>query len=540
MNFKKTTIREFNEWLKQPEDCNLEFKEAKQALSKSDLADYCAAISNEGGGKFILGVNDRKKIVGTKAFTNTYTQLSNRLLNELKIRVNVEELMHSDGRILIFHIPSYPPGKPIKSRNIYLMRAGASITVMDDATLKQKLNEVSPDFSAQIVNQLKLQDLDNIAIKNFQYRWAQKAKREDYLKFSKEKVLRSIGVLNENGFNYASLILFGTKEKIEEKLPDAEIIFEWRQKVGQITHDFRINWRDAFFKIFNHIWEVINARNIRIPFQEGLVQREIYAFSEKPVREAILNAVAHRDYTISQKSIFIKAFPEEFIIESPGGFPPGITIENILCEKAWRNRKISEVFEKAGLAERSGQGMDDIFNITIKEGKGLPDLSDSNDFLVKLKIPAKIQDKQFILFLEKIANKKQVSFSFEEIYELERIRTQQIIVNPEFRKRFLDLGIIEKIGRTRGTKYILSHNYYIHEGKTGIHTRVKGISRDKYKELILNHLKTNRKGYLKDFKDVFPELKPMDISNLLRELRADGEIFYTGHTLSGYWQIKQN
>lgn len=538
MIFEKTTIETFNNWLEKPEDYNLEFKEAKIQISRSkDLSNYCVAISNEGGGKFILGVTNKREIVGTNAFIGTHNTLSNYLLNKIKIRVDVEELTHPEGRILIFHIPSYSPGKPLKSNGIYLMRAGESLTEMDEETLRQKLNEVIPDFSAQIVNGLTLEDLDDNAVGIFKQRWSEKIKREDYLKFSNEKILRSIGLLTQKGLNYASLILFGKKEKIDELMSGSEIIFEWRQEPGKIPHDFRASWRGPFFKIYHDIWKTINARNIRIPFQEGLIQREVYAFSEKPVREAILNAVAHRDYSINQKSIFINASPEKFVIESPGGFPYGITLENILHERAWRNRKIAEVFEKAGLVERSGQGMDDIFHITIKEGKGLPDLSDSNDYLVKLKIPARIKDKQFILFLEKIANEKQISFSFEEIYELEKIREKQIIDNLEFRKKFLDLGIIEKIGKSRGTKYILSHNYYVHEGKTGIHTRVKGISRDKYKELVLNHLKKNKKGFSKDFKDAFPELKPMDVSNLLRELRIEGKIFHTGHKSIGYWQM---
>ena len=136
-------------------------------------------------------------------------------------------------------------------------------------------------------------------------------------------MLRSIGLLSEKGLNYACLILFGRKEKIDSLLPCSEIIFEWRHE-RKIAHDFRITWREPFFKIHDEVWNTINARNLRIPFQEGLFQREIYAFSEKPVREALLNAVAHRDYTINSQSVFIKTSPEEFIIESPGGFPPGI------------------------------------------------------------------------------------------------------------------------------------------------------------------------------------------------------------------------
>lgn len=300
-----------------------------------------------------------------------------------------------------------------------------------------------------------------------------------------------------------------------------------------------INWREPFFKIYDEIWETINARNLRIPFQEGLIQREVYAFSEKPVREALLNAVAHRDYTINSQSIFIKASPEEFFIESPGGFPPGITSENILHKTFWRNRSIAETFEKAGLVERSGQGMDDIFGSTIKEGKGMPDLSESDAFSVLLKIPAKVKDKEFILFLERVTKDKEIILSFEEIYELEKIREHQMVTDSEFKKKFLDIGIIEKIGRTRGAKYILSHKYYTQEGISGIYTRLTGLSRDQKKELILNHLRKNEKGFIKDFLDVFPDLKQPDINNLLQELKRDGKVIHTGTRLSGYWALKR-
>lgn len=382
-------------------------------------------------------------------------------------------------------------------------------------------------------------DLDDRAIENFRKRWAQKARREDYLTFSDEKMLRAIGFLTDKGLNCACLILFGKKEKIDELIPCSEIVFEWRQDAKKISHDFRTNWREPFFKIYDEVWEAINVRNLRIPFQEGLFQREIYAFSEKPVREALLNAVAHRDYTINSQSIFIKASPEEFIIESPGGFPPGITLENILYKTSWRNRSIAETFEKAGLAERSGQGMDDIFESTIKEGKGMPDLSESDAGSVRLKIPAQVKDKGFIFFLEKIARSRQIILSFEEIYELEKIREQQMVPKLKYTSKFLELGIIESVGRTRGTKYILSHKYHVQEGKVGIHTRLTGLSRDQRKELILNHLRKNRKGVMKDFLDAFRDLKQQDLNNLLQELKRAGKVIHEGPRRSGSWVLKE-
>lgn len=535
-----TTINEFNKWLQRLEDQSLEFKTAENSFSRDkNLPDYCAAISNENGGKLILGVDTDRKIIGTRAFQNTYNKLSHELLQKLRIRIDVEELKHPYGRILIFHIPPHPKGQPIKSTGGYRypMRAGESLVEMDNATLKRILNETETDFSSQIVTDLSLADIDDQAIENFKKLWAKKARRDDYLSYTNEKTLRAVGLLSDKGLIYASLILFGKKEKIDELAPGSEVIFEWRQDSKKISHDYRKNWREPFFKIYNDIWETINARNIRFSFQEGLFQREIYAFSEKPIREAVLNAVAHRDYTIHNRSIFIKVSPEEFLIESPGGFPYGITIENILRETYWRNRRIAETLEKAGLVERSGQGLDDIFESTIKEGKGLPDLSESDDFSVRLKIPAQVKDKNFILFIEKITRERRITLSFDEIYELEKIREHQPVSKIEYKKKFLDIGIIEKIGKTSGAKYILSHKYYTHAGKIGEHTRIAGLERSQKKQLILNHLKKN-KGYLYDLRTTFPELKPMDISNLLQELKKEDKIEHVGSKRSGYWKLK--
>ncbi len=254
------------------------------------------------------------------------------------------------------------------------------------------------------------------------------------------------------------------------------------------------------------------------------------------MREALLNAVTHRDYTFISQSVFIKASPESFSIESPGGLPPGVTLENILHKQNWRNRCIAETFEKAGLVERSGQGMDDIFEFTIREGKGMPDLSRSDEYSVCLTIPAQVKDAIFILFLEKVVNEKQLTLSFDEIYELEKIRENQPVSNVENRKKLLDAGVIEQIGKTRGAKYILSHAYYKHEGKIGEHTRLTPLARSKYKELILVHLKKN-KGVRLDLHDAFQELKPKDISNLLQELRKANKIRYVGAKKTGYWEL---
>ena len=77
-------------------------------------------------------------------------------------------------------------------------------------------------------------------------------------------------------------------------------------RVGKSFLRFQEKLARTFFKIYDSIWETIDARNLRYPFQDGLFQREVYAFNEKSIREAVLNAVAHRNYTINNQSILSK------------------------------------------------------------------------------------------------------------------------------------------------------------------------------------------------------------------------------------------
>lgn len=537
-----TTTEEFKKWLTEKENTNLEFKLAENNFDfDHKLSDYCAAIANEEGGKLILGVNDKtRKVIGTRAFLENWNTLSHNLLQRLSIRVNVEEFFYEGKRVLIFHIPKHFLGQPVMSNEVYWMRAGESLVPMDAQTLQKIFAEIVPDFSAEIVPDFSLDDIDNMAFERMRELWSNHLNRPEYKTFPIDKTLYNLGLLSEKGLNFAALVLIGKKEKIDLLLSDAEIIFEWRGEQNKTAHDFRVTWRAPFFAILDNIWETINARNIRFPFQEGFVQREIFAFHKKVIREVIFNAVAHRDYRAHGQSIFIKASPKEFFIESPGGLMPGITIENILYRKAWRNRCIAEVFEKTHLVERSGQGMDDIFEITIREGKGMPDLSKTDNYTVRVKIPAKVQDAEFVKFLEKVANEKQVIFSFDEIYELEKLREKKALQKLQHKEKFLKIGVIEKVGKTSGTKFILSHRYYSYEERPGIYTRITGFNRASKKKLILEHIHREGKGKKEDFLDAFPELKSGDIANLLYELKFDGKIKHKGSRRSGYWVIVDN
>lgn len=533
----KTSIAQLDSWLQNQEGLNLEFKKAENNFSNTELFNYCCALSNEGGGKLIFGIDPKfHAVVGTNLYRGTHDTISNEIFQKLGIRVDVEEIIHPNGRTLVFHVPTHYIGKPIQSNGVYWMRAGGSLKIMDEQTLKKKLNEHEQDFSSLIAGGITIADFDSEAVLSLRNILA-KNNKKTLTDLNDTKLFTALEITTEKGVTFAGLILLCKKEKISEMLPCAEIVFEWRQE-KKINHDFRDEWREPFLKIYDDIWETISNRNSRIPIQEGLLQTEVLAFNEKAIREALLNAVTHRDYSIQSQSVFIKADPKNLIVISPGGFLPGITPDNAIDKQASRNRRLAEVFQKLGLVERSGQGMDQIFESTIREGKGLPNLSKSDESQVVLDLPAQVKDRNFILFLEKISHERQRIFSFEEIYELELLRENKVINNLKNKNKFLELGIIEKINKTSGTKYILSHKYYKYENKPGVYTRIRGLTREHKKELILKHIEREGSGKKKDFRDAFPDLKVSDISNFLQELKDEGKIQRKGSDRAGYWVLR--
>ena len=136
----------------QSENERIEFKEAKSDFSFDKLAKYCAALSNEGGGKIILGVTDKKPrlIVGTQAFIDL-NRCKLRLTQKLRQRIDIQEMDCSQGRVLVFHAPPRPRGDAIEYEGAYWMRAGESLVPMTKDMLKRIFAETDPDFSEQIL-----------------------------------------------------------------------------------------------------------------------------------------------------------------------------------------------------------------------------------------------------------------------------------------------------------------------------------------------------------------------------------------------------
>lgn len=275
------------------------------------------------------------------------------------------------------------------------------------------------------------------------------------------------------------------------------------------------------------MWRLINLRNDRQHFQDGLFIWDILTFNEGAVREAILNAVSHRDYRMVN-SVFIRQYPRRLEIVSPGGLPPGITTENILWEQAPRNRRIAEIFGRCGLVERSGQGMNRIYEACIRESKPKPDFTRTDPYHVWLTLHGEVQHPEFLPFLEKLGKERLGSFTTQDLLVIDNVFRDES-VSECFRgnlSRLIDNGVVEQISRGRGTRYVISRQFYEFLGKRGTYTRKKGLDRDTNKTLLLKHIQDNQAfgSRMKEFCEVLPGHSRNQIQFLLRELVQEGRI----------------
>jgi len=536
-------VDQLGEWMKGLEGEHFEFKEAKTKFSFENLAKYCCAMANEGGGRVILGVTDRRprRVVGTRAFPQL-EETRRALMEQIPLRIEALEIDHPDGRVLVFDVPPHPVGVPIKYDGVYWSRHADSLIPMSEDMLRLVFSESGHDFSADVCPGAGPEDLDSRAIEDFRRRWIEKSKNGGLAARTQKQLLCDAEVLLVDDVTYAALILFGTRAALGKFLGQAEVVFEYRSSDTAGPAQQRKEYRQGFFTFYDELWEAINLRNDVQHYRDGLFVLDIPTFAERSVREAVLNAISHRDYQLGG-NVFVRQYPRRLVLESPGGFPVGITTENILDRQSPRNRRIADVFAKCGLVERSGQGMNLIFEQSIPQGKQRPDFKGTDAYNVVLTLHGEVGDPRFVQFLEKVGRETLSSFDTHDFLVLDLVHREIPIpssLHPRLR-RLADLGVVETIGRGRGTRYLLSRRFYLMAGKQGVYTRRRGLDDETHKELLLKHLRENPAGSaLAELHQILPQLSRRKVQTLLRELRKGGRARLEGARRWARWKTAKN
>ena len=528
-----------HELLEAKEGEHVQFKEAKNRFSFEEAAKCCCALANNGGGKLVFGITDKRprSVVGSAAFDQPErTRMG--LIEKLRINVDFRLFDYKGKRVLVFDVKSRPIGLPVQYDGIAWIYEGDTLKPMTEDIRHNIYEEIGVDFSGTICQGATIEDLDKTSVENFREKWIEKSGKRQLESLSEEQLLCDCGAITDDGVTYAALILFGKQSSLAKYLPQAEIIFEYRSSEASGPAAQREEFRVGFFACYDHIWELINLRNDKQHYQEGFFVFDIATFNERVVREAILNAVSHRNYQFGG-SIFVRQFRDRLVVESPGGLPFGITLDNILDRQLPRNRRIAEILALCGMVERSGQGMNLMFELSVQEAKSLPDFTGTDDFFVSVTLNGLIIDKEMLSVIKRISESCDEVLSTEDFLVIDALYHERSL-DEKMKSRLnhlTEMGIVEHIGRK---KYVLARSLYVATGKTGVHTRQVGLDRETNKELLMKHIcKNNAVGTpFKELQQVLPSLSRNQIRVLMRELQESGRVFYEGKTSTARWYSK--
>ncbi len=462
---RNLTIEEFEKLLNaDAETEHLEFKLADNNFNfengKKSVCGYSVALANEGGGKLILGVTDKKprKVTGTKVFS-CISKLEKDLFNKIHRRIYVQEIIYDSKRVIVINIPSRPIGEALEHDGQYLMRVKDELVPMTSDKFKEITNEAIGDYSAKIINGATISDLSPEAIIILKKLLGNSTRVDKEIgSFSYNQILQDLGLIDKGKVTLAALILLGKEAALRKYIPGAEIRYGYKSEEKEIRNQENLILNGGYLLYYDKIWQKIDSRNPILHLPKGLQLLEKKVFDEETVREALNNAIIHRDYSESEPVILIQT-PYTLTITSPGGFPNGINLENIADATKTRNKLIADVLYKCVFVEQFGNGVNLMIRNQLILGKYPPDYSKTDKYRVNLKIEGDIKDIEFAKYILKVANKLNTSLDDKELRILYDIKEGKKPFDLEITKRLFDAGIIEKIA---GNKYILSKMYYVH------------------------------------------------------------------------------
>ena len=297
----------------------------------------------------------------------------------------------------------------------------------------------------------------------------------------------------------------------------------------------------------------MKAWNPEKEFDYGMFRIPIPEFSKPAFREGLINAFAHRDYSM-MGSVRIQVSDEGLTISNPGGFIEGITLENLLtAEPCGRNPLLSDALKRIGLAERTGRGIDRIFEGSITFGRPWPDYSESTSKQVTLFIPRAKADTEFIqmimdeqksmghplaihtlLILSVLYSERKVS-----MHDLvERTHASLTRLKPLI-ETLIERGVVEEIGRASQRMLMLGQKVYRKTGKTKEYTRQRGIDQVRFPEMILKLAESQNGAITKtDVVELLRVSKPKAYA-LLQQLCEERKLVLTGRGRYAKYELCQ-
>jgi len=376
--------------------------ETDAPLTDDQLVDAVVCLANGHGGVVLVGVTDDGRPVGARPRHGAYTDphrvalmVSGRTVPSCPVQCSVMPL---DGvEILVIEIPA---GRPVTSTSdgVYRRRGtdahGRPVCVpfLVHEIQGREATRGALDYTALVVPEASWDDLDPLEIERVRRTIAKNRGRADaaLLDLSDAEIIRALG-LGEGGkergdrverVRVAALLMVGREEAIKRYVPNHEVAFQVLRGIRIAVNEF-VRW--PLVRAAEEIGLRFDARNQEDELAVGMVRVGVPAHSPSGFREALHNALVHRDYTrLGAVHVQIRepggpnGEGDEIEVSNPGGFPDQVRLDNILVAPPRpRNPVLADAFKRIGLVERTGRGIDTIFEGQLRYGRQLPDYSRS-------------------------------------------------------------------------------------------------------------------------------------------------------------------
>ncbi len=527
------------------ETLTVEFKSDRKKLSDDELVEALVAFSNTEGGDLYLGVEDDGQITGRHEAHKDFTQLAAFIANKTvpPVAVMVDQI---DAELPVIKI------SVAKSRSIVATSSGKILRrrMKADNTpenipmypyeISTRLSELSLlDYSAQPVPSAQYSDLDAVEREHLRNILRSYHGEEQLLSLDDEeldKALQLATVVDGKLIpTFTGMLLIGKKEPLRKYVPTAEVSFQSLNGTElTVNESFYLPVLAAIEKIF----AFLEVRNPEQEMEMGLFRISVPAFDKRAIREAIVNAFVHRDYTRLGR-VFVQLSEDGLSISNPGGFIEGVTLENILTAiPHGRNQVLADALKRIGLAERSGRGVDRIFEGSLIYGRPLPDYSESDATSVKLFIPTSLPDKNFIHMISEYQNQTGSNLPINSLLILNTLKQgRRMTVRdlseetslPEARvraavERMTEAGLLDAIGNTKGRSYILNQKIYQDKVRYVRQTDIESI---RYPELVKSLVEKKKVISRKDVTELL-HITPPQAYRILQKLVEAGELQQTG------------
>ena len=538
------------------ETMEIEFKSDVKKLSDADLVDAVVAFANTMGGCLYLGVEDDGTITGLHEQHRDITQLAAFIANRTVPPVSVRlEIIPAEKPVLAIQVPK--SRSIVASSNGKIQRRRLKADGMPENIpmypyeIATRLSELSLlDFSAQPVPGACYADIDPLERERLRKIILAYNGEKNLLELSDEELDKALQLVVTAGEEliptYTGLLLLGKKDKLKEYMPTAESAFIMMRGTEVVTNE-------SFFlpllAAIEKMTDFVSARNIMQEMEMGMFRISIPDFDPRAVREAIVNAFVHRDYTQLGR-VLVRIDADGLSVGNPGGFIEGVTYQNILTvEPHGRNPVLADALKRIGLAERSGRGVDRIFEGSLIYGRDLPDYSESTTRNVKLFIPRGAPDKRLVSLISEEQKRLGAPLPLNSLFVLNALKNNRRMILSEISaecaipeaklkatlERLIESGLVEALGNGRGRAYVLSVKAY----KDPIqYVRQTDIDVVRHKELVLTLARKKECITRKDVVELL-HVSPPQAYRLLKKLADEGSLIVSGSTSAAKYTVKK-